>query len=350
MEKALLCTVVLLLLLKEILSGATNEGYYGFVPDTISMEDYGASCSVSYTNKEKVYVPSMWFVDGVPILYNDPNWFVEEVSFPPFSSTLRSRIKNVDAAKNAIHVNFYSKSCKTTIDFGENRDDSRISYKVSSKADFLYLNSYPRNGAMGFKMPADITIKKDSRNLILQKKLQWEIIVSSGRSIQSYKQTLPIKDGKPIRWKYFGPTVLSTFGRLIFSVTTKAQWTRPSVTITYIRDVKLATSNAYSYKTIPSSYISDEIFCKNINDNTRLCQCYILEDDDNSPNNSFMYLMSNSSNTRTDLRYSPYGYASYGYQTELYSILRDPTLKEGETYCMKNAGGPPGYQIAIKTD
>jgi hypothetical protein len=59
-----------------------------------------------------------------------------------------------------------------------------------------------------------------------------------------------------------------------------------------------------------------------------------------------MYLKSNTTPASVmDLRFFPFAYVHYGYQTELYSIVDDPVHMSDKAYCVAALRDKPGYTI-----
>jgi hypothetical protein len=120
----------------------------------------------------------------------------------------------------------------------------------------------------------------------------------------------------------------------------------PFIALTYVRDVKLNSNrNSYSAQRIPVRYIPDETVFTTINNDTRLYECSVLEVVPVG-RRSYMYLKSNATLASTlDLRFFPFAYVHYGYQTELYSIVRDPVYMSDEAYCVAAIQDKPGYNL-----
>lgn len=123
----------------------------------------------------------------------------------------------------------------------------------------------------------------------------------------------------------------------------------PAITLNYVRNVQIYTPPRYSTNSydFPIFFLRDQTFFKDIPSKSyRLYQCYILEDNLN-PGDAWMYLRTNSSSQTIDLRYFSYKYIRYGYQTELYSIVKDPSYFLDDAYCITTRDRS-GYEINKK--
>lgn len=120
------------------------------------------------------------------------------------------------------------------------------------------------------------------------------------------------------------------------------------ITLNYIRNVQIYTPPRYSTtNNFPIFYLRDQTFFKDItSESSRLYQCSIIEDDLN-PGDAWMYMMTNSSSQKIDLRYFSYKYVRYGFQTELYAIVKDPSYVLDDAYCITTKDRS-GYRINKK--
>lgn len=133
----------------------------------------------------------------------------------------------------------------------------------------------------------------------------------------------------------------------IFYTLGNSYYDKPII-LNFIRNVQIYTPPRYSTtNNFPIFYLRDQTFFKDITSkSSRLYQCSIIEDDLN-PGDAWMYMMTNSSSQKIDLRYFSYKYVRYGFQTELYAIVKDPSYVLDDAYCITTKDRS-GYEINKK--